>query len=300
MTLNFGMDRWSSVLGMNRRNALVDMENPPEAVRLVNNKHETKVTLAKAGVPVPTTIALLRGRGDLSRFGWDALPESWALKPNLGRRGAGIVLATGRDREGWRTASGHPLSRADVSDHLRRVLDGEFSLEGAERDLALFEPLISTHEDLARLVPHGLPDVRVICHGDEPVLAMMRLPTLASDGRANLHQGAIGAAVDLRSGRLTAAVHGRSRIDHHPDTGERLLCAEIPHWQTIVEAASRCAAATGLGYLGADIVVDEARGPLVLEVNARPGLEIQNVTRTGLRTLVAASPTANVAVTLAG
>jgi glutathione synthase/RimK-type ligase-like ATP-grasp enzyme len=46
-----------------------------------------------------------------------------------------------------------------------------------------------------------------------------------------------------------------------------------------VEAAD----AFGLGFVGVDVVHDEHRGPLVLELNARPGLAIQLANRRGLR-----------------
>jgi len=41
---------------------------------------------------------------------------------------------------------------------------------------------------------------------------------------------------------------------------------------------------TGLGYLGADIVLDKNRGPMMLEINARPGLAIQIANGRGLKT----------------
>jgi hypothetical protein len=37
-----------------------------------------------------------------------------------------------------------------------------------------------------------------------------------------------------------------------------------------------------LGYPGVDLVIDEELGPLVMEVNARPGLQVQNITGIGL------------------
>jgi predicted ATP-grasp superfamily ATP-dependent carboligase len=40
---------------------------------------------------------------------------------------------------------------------------------------------------------------------------------------------------------------------------------------------------TGLGYLGVDIVLDRDKGPMLLELNARPGISIQNANRFGLR-----------------
>ena len=39
---------------------------------------------------------------------------------------------------------------------------------------------------------------------------------------------------------------------------------------------------TGLGYLRVDMVIDNDRGPLILEMNARPGLSIQIANCTGL------------------
>lgn len=271
---------------MNARNLRVEVENLPKAIRLVDDKLSTKAALQSAGVPVAPTLAVVRQRWELGGFDWGALPDAWALKPNNGRRGAGILLATERDGDGgWRTGSGKRLSRSRIKGHLRYVLDGDYSMEGVQRDSALFEPLIHPHPELAALIPSGLPDVRVICHYGEPLLAMVRLPTLKS-GKANLHQGALGATVDLESGCISRAqIEGRE-VFEHPDTKHVLVGARIPHWDGVVAAATACHAATGLGYLGADVVIDWDRGPLVLEVNARPGLEIQNVTGVGLAGLL--------------
>lgn len=116
---------------------------------------------------------------------------------------------------------------------------------------------------------------------------MLRLPTSASGGRANLHQKAVGAAVDLDSGRVVTAMYGRTAVTRHPDTAERLVGAQVPHWERILEMASQCSEASGLCYLGVDVVMDVERGPLVLEVNARPGLQIQNITSRGLQEALA-------------
>lgn len=278
---------WEQVLGMNARNLRVEVENPPEAIRLVNDKLSTKVALEAAGIPVAPTLAVVSHRWELESFDWEALPDAWALKPNNGRRGAGILLAAEQDGEdGWRTGSGRHLSKRAMKSHLRYVIDGDYSMESVQRDSALFEPLIHPHPALADLIPSGLPDVRVICHYGEPVLGMVRLPTLKSDGKANLYQGALGAAVDLQTGCIFRAVYNGREVFEHPDTGRVLVGAELPDWDGVVAAAAACHAATGLGYLGADVVVDRDRGPLVLEVNARPGLEIQNVTATGLAGLL--------------
>lgn len=279
-----GVRRFDRILGLNARNEQIARRNPPSAIRLVNDKHATKTALSAAGAPTAPTLLLVRSRRDLRHLDWDALPDRWALKPNQGLGGNGILLSAGRCGDAgspaWRTGSGRRLPLLAVKDHLRLILDGEFS--GRSRDAALLEPLIRAHPEVDRLAYRGLPDIRVLCLGAEPRLAMMRLPTAASGGRANLHQQAIGAAVDLESGLVTRAWMGKRRVRQHPDTGQELEGAAVPHWRGVLDAARRCADATGLVYLGADVVIDADRGPLILEVNARPGLQIQNVTATGL------------------
>ncbi len=41
---------------------------------------------------------------------------------------------------------------------------------------------------------------------------------------------------------------------------------------------------TGLDYLGVDVLIDRDRGPVLLELNARPGLAVQLANRGGLWT----------------
>lgn len=271
---------YDTVLGMNARNERIAKANPPVAVRLVNDKHATKAALSEQGVPTAPTLAHITSRRQLRDLDWSVFPSSWALKPNQSLGGCGILLATGARGDAWHSGSGRTIAVPAVADHVRMVLAGDFSPGG--HDTALLEPLIRTHPDLDRISFQGLPDIRIVCHEDRPTLAMVRLPTSASGGRANLHQGAIGAAVDLATGVITGARLGQADVVDHPDTGERLIGAVVPAWDEIVQAARRCSAATGLRYLGADIVVDAHHGPLVLEVNARPGLQIQNVTGRGL------------------
>lgn len=276
--------RWDSVLGLNGRNDFITAVNPPAAIRLVNDKQATKAALRAAGVPTAPTLALLQDGRHLARLRRNGLPATWACKPNHGLGGNGILLAAAREGVNWRSPSGRRLRLRDISHHVRLILDGEFSARPS--DAALFEPLLRPDPALAGLSVGGLPDIRVICAGPQPRLAMLRLPTVGSGGRANLHQGAVGGAVDLGSGTVTAASSFGQPVVTHPDTGAPLVGARVPGWSEILDLASRCAGATGLHYLGADIVLDAARGPLALEVNARPGLQIQNVTGRGLRDLV--------------
>jgi alpha-L-glutamate ligase-like protein len=113
-------------------------------------------------------------------------------------------------------------------------------------------------------------------------MAMVRLPTQLSDGKANLHQGAIGVGINIASGVTNYAVWRNSTISEHPDTGVEISGIQLPQWPHLLELASRCYELTRLGYLGVDIVLDRDRGPLMLEINARPGLNIQIANQQGL------------------
>jgi alpha-L-glutamate ligase-like protein len=113
-------------------------------------------------------------------------------------------------------------------------------------------------------------------------MAMLRLATHESDGKANLHQGAVGVGLGLDSGRCLNAVQFSEKIHVHPDTGKPLDEIRIDNWREMLVLAARCCDMTGLGYLGTDLVLDSERGPQLLELNARPGLAIQIANGMGL------------------
>jgi alpha-L-glutamate ligase-like protein len=271
-----------SALGINARNQVIARRNPRRAIVHARDKVLTKQRLTAGGVPVPETLCVVQDRRAALGFDDATLPDRWVVKPSCGSGGRGVVVVVGaiRDRQEWSTP-GRVLTSKELRRHLTAIIGGDHST--GDDDVALFEPLLRSHPDLALLAPAGLPDIRIVCDGSLPLLAMARIPTVASGGRGNLHQGGIGAAIDLVDGRITRAVHGRRPIDVHPDTNQRLVGTRLPRWDEVVEIARRCGPATGLGYLGVDLVVDADRGPLVLEVNSHPGLEIQNVARSPLR-----------------
>ena len=130
---------------------------------------------------------------------------------------------------------------------------------------------------------HGVPDVRVIVYKGFPAMVMMRLATKESGGRANLHQGAVGVGLDVRTGQPLNAVMHNKTILQHPDTKANLMDLRVPFWKEHLIIGSLAYDMTGLGYLGADIVLDKNRGPMMLEVNARPGLAIQIANGRGLK-----------------
>jgi alpha-L-glutamate ligase-like protein len=207
--------------------------------------------------------------------------EGFAIKPAKGSGGKGITVITGRDGDDYINASGSRVDSSFLERHLTNILAGLYSLAGTP-DVAIVENLVESAPSLAKYSHQGVPDIRIVVFQGYPVMAMLRLATTASDGKANLHQGAVGVGLDIGSGRSLNAVQFNRPITLHPDTGLALENIQIEAWDEMLEMASRCYEATGLGYMGVDLVVDANEGPLLLELNARPGLAIQMANGRGL------------------
>jgi hypothetical protein len=92
----------------------------------------------------------------------------------------------------------------------------------------------------------------------------------------------VGAGIDVSSGETLLGVCGNEIVEEHPDTGALVSGLRIPQWDFILQLAAKGLDVTGLGFLGVDIVIDRDRGPLILEMNARPGLNIQIANCSGL------------------
>jgi len=113
---------------------------------------------------------------------------------------------------------------------------------------------------------------------------MLRLPTRESGGKANLQQGAVGVGIDMATGTTTSAVVGKNKlIEYVPGTRLLLSGIKIPYWKDMLRLAVDAQSVSGLGFLGADIAIDKEKGPVILELNARPGLSIQIANLAGLK-----------------
>jgi alpha-L-glutamate ligase-like protein len=273
---------------MNRRNVeLVYPHNARQHYPIADDKLLAKEHFTKAGVPVAETLAVCDGLFDVARVvtELEAL-ENFVVKPASGAGGDGILVVGARVGDGrWRRAGGAELEARELHKHLADTVFGAYSKQMEDR--AFVERRIEPHPLFRTLWADGLCDLRVITLESVPILAMVRVPTARSGGRANLHQGGLGLAIDLQSGRTVRAFSQGQYIETHPETQAPLLDLEMPGWSDILEIARITARSVPLGYLGVDLVVDRERGPLVLEINARPGLEIQNVHGRGLGVAIA-------------
>jgi alpha-L-glutamate ligase-like protein len=276
--------REAGVLSMNRRNAEYIMRcNPRSAFPLVDNKLQTKEVAARFAVPTTAVFLVVKNHGDIPKT--EAVlgdQREFVIKPARGSGGSGIVLIVDRGKQGFITQSGETLSREDFTYHLADILSGIYSL-GSHEDMVILEALIHPAPVFEEVTYQGVPDVRIITYRGVPVMAMVRLPTRASDGKANLHRGAIGAGIDLATGKTTAAVHRSNVVSTHPDTGKPVSGISVPHWEQMLLMAAVSMDMTGLGFLGMDLAIDRDHGPLLLELNARPGLAIQIANQSGLR-----------------
>lgn len=271
------------VLGINRRNTEYTLRyNARRLYPLVDDKLQTKKIALKAGISVPELYGVVETEYQARHI--EGLLKSYsnfAIKPSRGSGGEGILVISGRSKNMYRKVDGTLLSPEEVAYHLFNIISGVYSL-GGQPDKALLEYRVQFDPIFEAISYQGVPDIRVIVFLGVPVMSMVRLPTRMSGGKANLHQGAIGAGIDIRTGTTLTAVRRNNIVDEHPDTGNPVTGVRIPHWDTLLHIAARCQELTGLGYIGVDLVLDKDKGPLILELNARPGLSIQIANRSGL------------------
>ncbi len=269
---------------MNYRNIeLIGRYNTRSKYPLVDNKLFTKRIAKDIGISVTDLYGTVESQFELKGL-YDTLApyDSFVIKPNHGSGGKGILVITHKNHDSYVKPNGETLTLKDLKSHISNILSGLYSL-GGRYDIAIIEKLVTFDPMFEKYSYEGVPDIRVIVYKGYPIMAMMRCPTHASDGKANLHQGAVGVGIDLKTGDAIKAVINNHPIISHPDTGYGFSDLRIPDWERILNIAALSYDMTDLGYLGADIVFDKDSGPLLLELNARPGLAIQIANNKGLK-----------------
>ncbi len=275
--------RRKGIMGMNKRNhAYIGRYNDRSKYPLVDDKLKTKLIAQRAGCTVPKLIGVISNQAEVKHI--HEMVKDWpgfVIKPARGSGGKGILVVTSHQAGVYTKPSGSNMNKEDVERHISNALAGLFSL-GGKNDVAVVENLIQFDDCFEGFSYEGVPDVRIIVFKGYPVMAMMRLSTSASDGKANLHQGAVGVGIDIATGKAVRAGQFNKPVTHHPDTDKELATLVVPHWERLLTLAASAWEMTGLGYLGTDMVLDKEEGPMVLELNARPGLAIQIANGAGL------------------
>jgi len=282
MLMTYRRLRERGILSINQRNSdYVLRYNKRKLYPLVDDKLLTKRLALQAGIAVPPLYELIETERQIKNLEQILAPYSdFVIKPARGSGGDGIIVITDRVFGRYRQINGKLFTVQELSYHLSCLLSGAYSL-GGHADYAIIEHRVVVDPVFAAVSHEGIPDIRIITLLGYPAMAMLRLPTRLSGGKANLHQGAIGTGVNIANGLTLGGVSKNDAIDFHPDTLNSIVDLKVPHWDKILEIAASSYELTGLGYLGVDIVLDKEKGPLMLELNARPGLNIQIANREG-------------------
>ena len=276
--------RKKGVMGINQRNADYILKyNNRRNYPYVDDKILTKMRAIEAGISVPEMYGIIRTEHDISKF--DEIMKDhrdFVIKPAQGSGGDGIIVIADRyEKDRFKTVSGKLVLHSELEYQLSNIITGLYSL-GGMRDNAIVEYRVKPDPIFKSISYEGVPDIRIIVLLGYPIMAMLRLPTRQSNGKANLHQGAIGVGVDLATGITLNGSWFNEQISRHPDTDNIVSNIQLPLWPKFIELATRCYELVDLGYIGVDLVLDKDKGPLILELNARPGLNIQIANDVGL------------------
>lgn len=271
------------ILGINQRNAwYTRWHNQRRFFPLVDDKLKTKEIALQAGLAVPPLYHVVTSEYEIGHLKEKLAGfADFAIKPSRGAGGKGIMVVTGRSHHLYRLSDDTLIDQSELNYHVANVLSGIYSL-GGQRDRVIIEYRVRFDPVFKAISYQGVPDIRIIVFKGVPAMAMVRLPTRMSGGKANLHQGAVGAGVDMATGRTLGGVWRNQSIVDHPDTGESIQAVLIPGWRRLLHLAAGCYELSHLGYIGVDLVLDKDKGPLILELNARPGLNIQIANNAGL------------------
>ncbi len=276
------MAKAKNLLGMNSRNLLFIAPSARKSRNLIDDKLKTKELLEEAHLPTPKIYKIFYTRRDVENFNWKKLPNSFVVKPAMGFGGAGILVVFGKKKHCWTKQDGSEVYLPDIKLQIFDILDGNFSLSSMP-DAAFIEQKLKTHRFFKKITFRGVPDIRVIVFNKIPVMAMLRLPTQESQGRANIHQGAVAVGIEIASGITTKAWWKGETVRYFPDSKRKLNGLRIPEWEQILHLASEAQRASKLNFLGVDIVLDRDEGPQILELNVRPGLSIQSANSAPLK-----------------
>ncbi|MFA5871643.1 MAG: sugar-transfer associated ATP-grasp domain-containing protein [Parcubacteria group bacterium] len=265
-------------LGMNLRNYLIREYNSFESLDLAKDKSGAKRLFSEHGIITPKTFFEIKSFSDLSKI--SLFPDEFVIKPSRGFGGNGIMVLQ-KNSQGFLDPSGEVFSENKIRKHIRKILDGEFSGH-KEEDVAIVEERIFASPKITFKESAGLPDIRIFCVNYVPVMAMMRHSTKATRGRANLTVGAIGIGIDVETGRVTHLFSKKEEREFKLSDFDIPENFRVPHWKQLIEASIEASKLSQLSISGVDLIIDRNDRVVLIEINGRPGIEIQNVNKKSL------------------
>ncbi len=263
------------LLGQNARNLNYIKEyNTKFARKLADSKLKTKDFLRANSIAIPETIQIITQHEELNNSIFKELEPPFVVKPNGGFWGKWILVFTTKTSE-WNyiTNDKQSFSENDLLIHFWEILDWFYSLSW-NRDKVVIERKIELDEEIELLWKFGLPDIRIITFNMVPVMAMLRVPTKQSKWKANLHSGACWVWIDIWTWKLTFITLKGRLVKSIPWIWD-VRWLKLPKWDIALALAVKVQQVTKIWYVWCDIVLDKRDWPLILEINIRPGLEVQ-------------------------
>jgi len=185
-----------SVLGINERNLSYTKKYTKGKTRKIcDNKLLTKQLLQKNNVGVAKLLQIFETSEDVNNFNFADLKGGFTIKPSLGETGSGIlpIFSKSRKTGHYIAYGGKKYTGEELNEFCKDILRNKFSLKSATtKEVVIIEDLIKIHPVFKKISYKGIPDIRLIVFNGIPIMAMLRLSTKESKGKANLHIGGIG------------------------------------------------------------------------------------------------------------
>lgn len=293
------------ILWNNARNLLyIRKFNDKKAIRLANNKLETKRFLWERWIPFAKTYAVIKNRKELAKFNFLNLQKKeFVIKPNHWSKGKWIYICKTLEEKPeikkrtwlqtlfkksfwednyyistWKKAVGE----TEFKRYLTDIISGKHSMTTWD-DRIIVEEILRPWEAFKDFCEFGLADIRVIVFNLVPVAAMIRIPTDKSGGKANLAAGWIWLGIEVWTGKITSMLFKwKIYTKKFPEKFKHFQYKEIPFRNDILFLSSKIQYFVNLWYLALDRVITND-WPKLLEINARAWLEVQKITWTKLK-----------------
>ncbi len=261
---------------MNARNLrYIRTKNTTEWISLADSKLKTKHFLSSRWIPFAETYTTISSQQELKNFSFKSIKsDHFVIKPNKWS-GWKWILIVKREKDNY-VIQNEIWTEDEIKLHVIDILHGSFSLYGSS-DTTVIEELLVPWRDFLDYCKFGLADIRIIVYNYVPITAMIRMPTIHSGWKANLAQWGIWLGLNIANGQVISLFQDkRIYTNSFPIEHEKLKERLLPFWDDILLFSSQVQMYTKLGYLALDWVITK-NWPKLLEINARAGLEIQNV-----------------------